>query len=246
MARASASRSAIIVNSEFIAGPFASGIAPGGSVLAGQPFGHDGAGGPVDERLLAGRVAVVAGILVALIGLTRPDGVIYLAAYPAVVLSSISRGRVRAAGIALGRHVGVFLAVYAPYVVWRRFEFGRWVPNTAVAKAQAKPGTSELNRIAEVLQYPGLVVSVVAVAVVASALVATPGLRRPLTALLVPPALALIAYSVLNPDWMGQLRFATPIWPSAVLATAISAARLFALPGPRQRPIPEFDVTRQR
>jgi hypothetical protein len=45
---------------------------------------------------------------------------------------------------------------------------------------------------------------------------------------------------------MGQLRFATPIWPSAVLATAISAARLFALPGPRQRPIPEFDVTRQR
>jgi hypothetical protein len=42
--------------------------------------------------------------------------------------------------------------------------------------------------------------------------------RRPLAAVLVPLGLALLAYCVLNPDWMAQYRFATPVWALGTLA----------------------------
>ncbi|MEZ0106562.1 hypothetical protein ABH920_000543 [Catenulispora sp. EB89] len=187
------------------------------------------------DRLLSRRTAVIAGVLVALAALTRPDGLIYFAAYPAVVLLVVDRRRVRDALRPVGFFAAPAFGLYGLYVLWRRFEFGRWLPNTAVAKAQASPSASDLNRISDVLQYPGLVISLVAIGVVVAAVVAVPALRRPLTALLVPLALALVAYCVLNPDWMGQLRFSTPVWPLAVLVTVICAARLVVKPGLRRR-----------
>lgn len=187
------------------------------------------------DRLLSRRTAVVAGVLVALAALTRPDGLIYFAAYPMVVLLVVDRRRAREAIRPVGFFAAPACGLYGGYVLWRRFEFGRWLPNTAVAKAQASPSAEDLNRISDVLQYPGLVISLVAIAVVVAAAVAVPALRPPLAALLVPLALALVAYCVLNPDWMGQLRFATPVWPPAVLVTAICAARLVVKPGLRRR-----------
>jgi hypothetical protein len=187
------------------------------------------------DRLLSRRTALVAGALVGLAALTRPDGLIYAAVYPLVVLLLVDRSRLREAIRPVGFFALTALGLPAVYEVWRRFEFGRWLANTAVAKAQASPQASELNRVSDVLQYPGLVLSLLAVAVVAAGLVAVPDLRRPLTALLVPLALALVAYSVLNADWMGQLRFSTPIWPLGVLATALCTARLIVRPGLRRR-----------
>lgn len=187
------------------------------------------------DRLLSRRTALIAGLLVGLAALTRPDGLIYLAVYPIVVLLLADRKRIRETIRPFGFFALTAVGLPGVYEVWRRIEFGRWVANTAVAKAQAEPQASDLNRISDVLQYPGLVISLVAVAVVAAGLVAVPALRRPLTAVLVPLALALAAYSVLNEDWMGQLRFSTPVWPLAVLATSVCAARLVAKPGLRRR-----------
>ncbi|MEY9859918.1 hypothetical protein ABH935_005552 [Catenulispora sp. GAS73] len=187
------------------------------------------------DRLLSRRTAAVVGVLVALAALTRPDGLIYGVVYPAVVLLVVDRRRVRDVLRPIGFFAAFAFGLYGSYVLWRRFEFGRWLPNTAVAKAQASPSASDLNRVSDVLQYPGLVISLVAIGIVVAAAVAMPALRRPLTALLVPLALALLAYCVLNADWMGQLRFSTPVWPLAVLATAVCAARLVVKPGLRRR-----------
>ncbi|WP_370384916.1 hypothetical protein [Catenulispora sp. GAS73] len=191
--------------------------------------------GPGSDRLLARRTAAIAGLLVALAVLTRPDGLIYLAVYPGVVLLLVDRHRIRE----VVRPCAFFaLAALGPtgvYEVWRRLEFGRWVANTAVAKAQASPVPSDLNRVSEVLQYPGLVISLLAIGVLATAAAVVPEMSRPLVALLVPLALALVGYCVLNADWMGQLRFSTPVWPLAVLATALCTARLVVLPGLRRR-----------
>jgi hypothetical protein len=44
--------------------------------------------------------------------------------------------------------------------------------------------------------------------------------------LLVPLALALLAYAVLIPDWMPEFRFATPIWCLAALISVLSVFRV--------------------
>jgi hypothetical protein len=40
----------------------------------------------------------------------------------------------------------------------------------------------------------------------------------------VPLGLAVAAFGVLEPDWMGELRFATPVWPLGALAAVVAAA----------------------
>lgn len=202
------------------------------SVVGGSDAcdGSDGSG-----RLPARRTALIAGVLVGLIALTRPDGIIYVTVYPTVVLLLVRRAQIREAIRSCGFFALTALGIPGVYELWRRFEFGRWLPNTAVAKAQASPAVDDLNRVSDVLQYPGLVISLVAIAVVVAGSAAVPALRRPMTAVLVPLVVALVAYCLLNQDWMGQLRFSTPVWPLAVLATALCTARLVVKQGLRRR-----------
>jgi hypothetical protein len=61
--------------------------------------------------------------------------------------------------------------------------------------------------------------------------------RRGFVALLVPPVLAVAAFGVLEGDWMGQLRFATPVWPLATQATVIAAGRVIPGLSPRGRSV---------
>jgi hypothetical protein len=189
----------------------------------------------VADRLLAARTAAIAGVLVALAALTRPDGVIYMGAYPAVVLLSIGREAVRPAIRAVAVSGLAFAAAFGPYLLWRRFEFGRWVPNTAVAKSQQTPNAATIDRTVDILQYPGIAISLVAIVITVATMAGVRRLRRPLVALVVPLVLALAAYCVLDGDWMGQLRFATPIWTLAALAATVCAAHLLAQPGLRSR-----------
>jgi hypothetical protein len=50
--------------------------------------------------------------------------------------------------------------------------------------------------------------------------------RSSITVLLVPLGLALLAFAVLEHDWMAQLRFTTPVWPLASLILALSVAEV--------------------
>lgn len=165
------------------------------------------------------RLAAAAGALAAAAALTRPDGLVYAAAFPIAAVAVRHRRGLRPALVSLV----VFAVPVGCYVAWRRAIFGLWVPNTAVAKAQGVPDPRVA--LTEIGSYAGgFLATVVVLALVAWW--ARPAVRDRLLGLAVPAALALLAYLVLEPDWMGELRFAAPLWPLVALLGVLSAAVL--------------------
>ncbi|WP_245745903.1 hypothetical protein [Nocardia altamirensis] len=182
----------------------------------------------LDGRLWTPTVAVTAGAIAAFAALTRPDGLIYLVAYPLVSVILVRRATLLVA-VRSALYSGLAFAVpYGAYLVWRISEFGRLVPNTAVAKDQALPTVQDLTRAGDLVQYAGAPAVIAAVGVVGLALAVPSRWRDGVVAVVVPLALALVAYCVLEPDWMGQFRFATPVWVLAVFLVVVSVGELVA------------------
>jgi hypothetical protein len=183
-------------------------------------------------RLLDHQVAVGAGLVAMLAALTRPDGIIYAGAYPIVVALFLKRELLGRSIRAVVVSVAGFAVPYGAYLVFRWFEFGRLVPNTAVAKGQEPPTIDDLARPGDIVSYVGWLVVAVAVACLVMLLVRPSRLRTGLVALMAPFGLTVVAYIVLEYDWMGQLRFATPVWTlgafgaAIVVVEALSVARL--------------------
>ncbi|MGY0024403.1 hypothetical protein ACVHNB_36245 [Streptomyces sp. YJ-C3] len=177
------------------------------------------------------RAACAAAALALLAALTRPDGAVLAAAYPLTVLLLRRPGALRAALC----HCAVFGAGYGLFLLWRHAEFGRWVPNTAVAKSQEPPDTAELAKVGELIGYAGWAFVLVCVACAGLALGRPGPVRRVLGVLCVPLTLTLLAYGALARDWMPLYRFATPVWVlgSAVAALAVTAAWSAARPRAR-------------
>jgi len=173
-----------------------------------------------DGRLAEVRIGLIAGLLAAVAALTRPDGAIFVLVHPLVTL--VLARRVLAAGVS----VLAFVVPYGGYLLWRYAEFGRWVPNTAVAKNQQPPTWADAGRVVEPVSYLGWPVTVAGVLVVALAFTLVPALRRPLVAWVVPLVLALVAYCVLNPEPGGEFRFASPLWTMAALVAALAAVEV--------------------
>lgn len=176
----------------------------------------------VEDRLAERRVAVVCGALAAVAALTRPDGLIYLAAYPIALLatSGCARDTVRTAATS----IGTGLVPLAIYQAWRLVEFGAWVANPSVAKQQGVPGLADLDKPTDLVAYVGWAASVVTIVAVVTAWHRQPTIRRPLLGLVVPLGLSVVAYTVLETDWMAQLRFATPFWPLLSLIAVVAIA----------------------
>jgi hypothetical protein len=182
--------------------------------------------GAVAGSLLDVRTAVACGLLAALAALTRPDGLVYAVAFPLAVLLVARRADAGAAVRAVAISTAAFAGPAGAYLAWRLATFGEWLPNTALAKSQGLPGTAELARPGEIVGYAGwLAVLLAAVAIGAALIRPWPG-RPGLVVLLVPLALAAAAYGVLEGDWMGELRFATPVWPLGALAAVAAAAQV--------------------
>lgn len=177
------------------------------------------------DRVLTTKIALWSGVIVAFAALTRPEGLVYAGAYPLVALFGLRSGLF---GKSV-KHVLISLAAFAVpfggYVVWRYFEFGRLLANPSVAKKQGLPGIDALKRPFELVGYAGWAGVIVLTLVIVFALVKAPW-RRSLVALLVPLGLGIFAFGVMVADWMYQNRFASPIWPLAVLAGTLSAGEL--------------------
>ncbi|MEY9876515.1 hypothetical protein ABH931_006025 [Streptacidiphilus sp. MAP12-33] len=191
------------------------------------------------------RTAVWAGLLALLAALTRPDGLVYAGAYPLALLLTVPRAALTRAGVArrllrpAALELAVFGAPYGVFLLWRRAEFGQWVPNTAVAKAQGTPGLAEMwDRAVDVLGYAGW--AGVAVVLLAAAVVllrpGTATARAELVAAGVPPLLALFGFAVLRPDWMALYRFATPLWTAGALFGALALTRAWSASWPATVP----------
>ncbi len=176
----------------------------------------------VTHTMLTAKVAILAGVLAALAALTRPDGLIYVAAFPLLALLRVTRPTLVPV-IKYSVLSGLAFAVpYGGYVVYRIVEFGQLLSMTAVAKGQEPPDTQTLSRVGEVIGYGGALAALVVVVCLGIVIIHPSKLRLGLVALLVPLSLALAAHSVLMPDWMGEQRFATPIWPMFALLAALA------------------------
>jgi hypothetical protein len=176
----------------------------------------------VADRLLDVRTAVACGSLAALAALTRPDGLVYAAAYPLTAALFAHRETlartVRAAVLSLG----VLAVPVGGYLVWRYATFGALLPNTALAKSQAAPAVSAVHRVTNLIGYVGWPLVLLAAGCVGAALVRPAPVRRALVVLAVPALLAVLAFVVLTPDWMTEFRFATPLWPVAAWMTVLA------------------------
>lgn len=177
-------------------------------------------------RLLTVRTAMWCGLLAALAALTRPEGLIYVAAYPVVAGLWVTRATLRRTAWVVPLSLVVFAVPAGGYLVWRVAEFHALVSNTTVAKAQTTPTVTDLAKASDLAGYAGWLIVLVAVVCVGAALARPSRERTGLVAWLVPLLLAVIAYAVLVPDWMGEYRFATPVWPLAAYATAMAAAQV--------------------
>lgn len=180
----------------------------------------------VGDGLLTTQAAVVAGLLAALAALTRPDGLVYVLAFPVAALLISDGSRLRAALRISALSLGAFAIPVGGYLVWRLVTFGDYLPNPARAKAQTFPSLGDLNRPAALMGYAGWLTVCLGVAVVAIAISRRSALRTGLAAILVPLCLALASFAVLEQDWMAQFRFATPVWPLSALAGVLAAAHV--------------------
>lgn len=193
----------------------------------------------LDGRLASERTATVCGLLAAGAVLTRPDGLMYTLAFPAVITLAHRRD-LRAAGPTvrglINRYATVVAVPTAAYLVLRAAVFGDWLPNTARAKEQGLPTPAGLNQPAQLVAYAGwLLVAIALVAVVVTITRPTSNVRTAVAVLCVPLGLAVAAYALLDRDWMPQARFASPVWPLAALIGTLAVGHVMRGQRPRPR-----------
>lgn len=189
----------------------------------------------LDERLLTARIAILTGLLAAAAALTRPDGLIYIAAYPIVLLIGLSRHTVASSIRYAALSVVSFIILFGSYVCWRYVTFGKLLPNTATAKSQGIPGLDNLTRVGELVTYIGTPLTLVATLVIGMAVTQRLWWHRALLSLLVPLGLALLAFVILKPDWMPQYRFATPVWALGALVGTLTTTAVLQRAWKRRR-----------
>jgi hypothetical protein len=180
----------------------------------------------VSTTMTTARTAILVGGLAALASLTRPDGVVYAAAFPLAAFLTADRNTLRRTSIACVISMAAFAVPVGAYLTWRLATFGDYLPNTARAKGQGLPGLDAFDRPATLIAYVGWLTALLCAATVALALARGGPTATVLSVLLVPLSLAVASYAVLQPDWMAQYRFATPVWPLAALMVTLAAAQV--------------------
>ncbi len=172
----------------------------------------------LDERPPRLRTAVVFGLA----ALTRPEGALFFA------LTALHRALVTLArrrfvlGGAEWRFVGVFLAFVVPHLLWRRWYYGWWLPNTFYIKSSGVGGAWQqggyyLLRVVQQFHLWAIPI------VVAAGLFAER--QRGVRMLLGYATLVVGVFSVyvasVGGDFMGLFRFVMPVIPLLALVTAL-------------------------
>lgn len=172
---------------------------------------------------LSWRLAILAGLLAAAATLTRPDGVVFAALWPAAIFVQTVRDRAFAQSIVRTSlaYVGALAIPVIAYKGMALVYFGSLLPNTYYAK-----GTPGLSRIMEIIRledpviektlslfagpfgFSGLAIGVFAITFILC-LIAKRALA-PLIFMTGATFLAFLAFLLLPNDWMPEFRFGTP------------------------------------
>jgi hypothetical protein len=185
--------------------------------------------GPRPDR----RALVGSGLLLALVGLSRPEGPIYVIALGVLRAWDLAARRDRQLALDLRSElcwVGGFSALYLPYLVFRLAYFGQLLPNIYYAKAaqfhdqMSKVGAGlaclKMSLLFEPLILASLLVGGLAYAV-------APCRRlRALLAIVIVQCVFIVLSSGDWPHMFGYARFAYPVMPLALWLLAEGGARL--------------------
>lgn len=184
------------------------------------------------------RLASVAGAVSALIALTRPDGIVYSVLFPVSLWLGPGRGP-RPRALQLCAYLLPLFVLVGAYLWFRTTYFGEWLPNTYYAK----PGSNAsgiveegvfgtLRTLADLLANSAFPVgSDAALLILAGFPLLILGRSRlaevkPLAIIFLFIATGLTAYQVLPHDWMGEYRFATPLFPLLYLFIFLALSSL--------------------
>ncbi|NKB48295.1 MAG: hypothetical protein GKS02_02910 [Alphaproteobacteria bacterium] len=172
---------------------------------------------------LSWRIALMAGLLAAAATLTRPDGIVFAALWPAALFVrsvrdwSLAKGTV---GSSVA-YIGAFAAPVGAYKSMALIYFGSLLPNTYYAK-----GTPGLSRLWDILRLEEAVIekalslfagpfgfawfTIGALGVTFILCLVARRSVAPLVFLTGATFLAFLAFIVLPNDWMPEFRFGTP------------------------------------
>ncbi len=193
------------------------------------------------------KLALTAGLVAAGLALTRPEGALFAALFPAALVLSCHSFRRRLAR--LGPYLAAFAVPVGLHLAMRLAWFGAWLPNTYNAKGGPTLGTflglvtfdavpvgRAFGLLWATFGVPGGWIVLGALAAV-GVLLSRRKLRREALLLLGAALLGALPYLVLPPDWMPEFRFATPFFPIALALMAVLATDLASLVPVRRRPL---------
>ncbi len=183
-----------------------------------------------------------AGVLAALLAMTRPDGLVYVGAGAlAMGFDALQRPReLRSLARSAARYAGSFAAVFGPFFALRLAVFGLPWPHTYYAKrvyasagerldALWAPGAlfAKLSTFATGLAGPLGGPLLLASAVMVIVLAARSQLGRALTLAVILQVTSISAFVWLDDDWMGEYRFATAAILTSLLTAVLASHALF-------------------
>jgi hypothetical protein len=171
--------------------------------------------------------AILAGIISGLIAITRPDGILYIPLY-AILYPKYFKHTLLAS-----------FAIWSSYFVFRLIYYGEILPNTYIMKADRKILSKDWlltmwGRFKSILLglFGPKYLAVAAIAVLLGVLVLLLWKRGIDRRYLVIGAFLVISfgsYLLLPTDWMGEYRFATPLFPFFYLFITLMIADVFHL-----------------
>jgi hypothetical protein len=196
------------------------------------------------------RSALLAGLIGALIAMTRPDGLAYLPLFPLFVLIAPRTLTIKERMLCIVLFIVAFIGVYGAFLAFRLAYFGELMPNTYTMKGGPKVEdviellTLQPEMVSKLEKFMASVASVWAAPLLLLTtgltmfVLATRGFTRLHFALLMFGLCALSIYLLLPPDWMGEYRFATPFFLMFYLyLAAITGTALKTLLRPVYRPL---------
>ncbi|MFH0953930.1 MAG: hypothetical protein V1873_06340 [Verrucomicrobiota bacterium] len=180
---------------------------------------------------------VALGVICGLIALTRPEGVMFLAAYP-LVLTLVPAARQRGWWKPALLCVLGFAVIYGSYGLFRLAYFGDLLPNTYYAKsyrgssAYLAPLLSgvPLVKVFHLVRGAGGLAGVVAFGAAVVLLLFGELKKRGhagYLALLAATGISALPHALLPDDWMPEYRFATPFFPLLYMTLGLAAAAAY-------------------
>jgi hypothetical protein len=195
--------------------------------------------------------STLSGLVAGALALTRPDGLLYVTAFPLIAIACTVTRRTRWV-LPVCTYGLAFLVSLGPYLIFRFIYFGEYVPNTYYAKGGPTGGTV----LSIVFLYPDAIdnlhdlgasvagwrfSSLALLGVFAACVVLLTRSTRSLAelVLMLYTTISISIFLLLPPDYMREYRFATAFFPFfySLVLVCLWKISCLVLPAPGKQPV---------